>query len=245
MTFTLPPIQAPTDEEVKQWTTAKWKAQESALLSGLHPAIMAITIPTMFFAIPMQEVKEKWLPVFDGKNDGEACTRQVECGRRALAEFPDGVFFKLDSRSPKDSDIGKYTAENLDQLPNAFFGSERVFDDICLQRHHRDRIVLCFRKWVEFGEEYRVFVKERQIQGISRYDYLSASKVEHTPEVVAAVQGQAEGYLATINEHYPPSDYVFDIGHTPDGPVMIEINPYGLSDPCLFGSYANIRGFVA
>ncbi|OWK35170.1 hypothetical protein FRUB_10012 [Fimbriiglobus ruber] len=63
--------------------------------------------------------------------------------------------------------------------------------------------------------------------------------------MIQAVQDQALRYFSVIDPHFPIDDYVFDFGFTPDGPVLIEINPYGLSDPCLFGKYSLIDGFRA
>ena len=245
--FKLPtaPFRLPTDEEVKEWTLPSWEAVQPTLLSGLHPALLRLTIPTMFFSIPMTEVNPLWLECFDGKDNPQAFRRIVECGREALSQFPEGVFFKLDSRSPKDWGIVRYTAENIDELPGHFFSSERMLDDLVVQRHHRDAIVLCFRQWVDLGEEYRVFVKDRQIQGITRYDYRAPPKREHTQDVVRSVESEVARYLGEINPHFPLDNFVFDLGMTGDTGTLIEINPYGLSDPCLFKSYANIRGFVA
>ncbi len=241
--LSLPALVPPTDEEVKQWTLRNWQAVQPTLLSGLHPEILRLSIPTMFFSIPIAEVQPDWLDCFDGKDNPHVFRRIVEYGHEALKEFPDGVFFKLDSRSSKDWGIVRYTAENIEELPGHIFGSERMLDDLAVQRHHRDAIVLCFRQWIELGEEYRVFVKDRQIQGITRYDYRDPPKREHTPEIVTAVEHRAAALLDAINPHFLLDDYVFDIGMR-EG-VLIEINPYGLSDPCLFGSYQSIRGFAA
>jgi hypothetical protein len=243
--FNIPMYRVPTDEEMKANTLPGWNAVKPTLLSALHPEIRRLSIPTIFFSIPVSEVNTDWLDCYDGKNCPAVARKIVECGRAALKYYPEGVFFKLDSRSPKDWGITKYTDANIEQLPRDIFSSERMLDDMCVQRHHRDEIVLCFRQWVELGEEYRVFVRDRQIQGISRYDYINPPRREHTPEVVATVEREAAKYLEAINPHFSLDEYVFDIAIAGRNAILIEINPYGLSDPCLFRAYEKIRGFVA
>ena len=137
----------PTEDEVKQNSLASWKAVEPVLLSKLHPAILRMTMLTRFVAIPTTEIIAHWLPAFDNAPAGtEAIKRLLDEGRAALADFPGGFFFKLDSRSPKDTEIPRWTAENLHELPMAVFNSERMLDDLAGQRFHRDTFVLCFRQ---------------------------------------------------------------------------------------------------
>lgn len=47
-------------------------------------------------------------------------------------------------------------------------------------------------------------------------------------------------YDAHLKAHY--ADVVFDM-HAPGTTqeVLIELNPYGMSDPCLFGSYGEVE----
>lgn len=159
--------------------------------------------------------------------------------------FPEGFFFKLDSRSPKDCGILHFTTDNLDELPSYVFSSERMLDDLCAHRLHRDSFVLCFRKWMTLLDEQRVFVKDHAIQGITRYDYLNEPEIEYTADHIRRVEADAAGYLATISPHMSIKDYVFDFAYLPDGQtVLIELNPYGLSDPCCFGSYDLIAGYA-
>jgi hypothetical protein len=56
------------------------------------------------------------------------------------------------------------------------------------------------------------------------------------------VEHEAARLLDAINPHFPLDASVFDIGMR-EG-IPIGVNPYGLSDPCPFGSYQNIRGFA-
>jgi hypothetical protein len=51
----------------------------------------------------------------------------------------------------------------------------------------------------------------------------------------------ARGFYARhLSDHY--GDVVFDL-HAPgtQSELLIELNPYGLSDPCCFGSYAEVE----
>ncbi len=236
----------PSDEEIKEHTFGKYKAVEPVLLSRLHPAILKLSIATKFVSISTQEIISQWLPAFDNAKEGESAKqRLLDEANKTFADYPDGFFFKLDSRSPKDTEIPKWTKENVHDLPMAFFSSMRMVDDLCDHRFHRDAFVLCFRQWVELRDEQRAFVKDGLIQGISRYDYTQESPIEYTPDHIAHIQAEAESYLDDIRPYMEIADFVFDFGYQPDGKtILIELNPYGLSDPCFFRKYENISGYV-
>jgi hypothetical protein len=244
----LPEIQCrlPTDEEVKRNTLASWEAVEPVLLSRLHPEILRLSMPTRFVTVPTRQITEWWLPGFDGQNAPQKAAAQLLAGgRAALADYPGGFFFKLDGRSPKDCGIVRYTADNLHELPPHFFCSERMLDDLVAQRFHRDGFVLCFRKWVELADEQRVFVRNGTIQGMSRYDYRNEPTAEYTEDHITHVQAAAAEYVTAISPYMATPDYVFDFGYLPHGkPILIELNPYGLSDPCCFRSYDSVAGYA-
>jgi hypothetical protein len=242
--FKITPPKMPTDEEMKERTLSRWKMVEPVLLSNLGPDILKLSMPTVFFKIPTKEISDEWLIAWDGKEMEGPAKRLTECLTWAINHFDGEVFFKLDGRSPKDWGIVKFTKDNIDEIVTNFFASERMLDDVIVQRHHRKHFMLCFRKWVELKNEFRIFVKDRKVQGITWYDYTSDELPVNHKKLQKRVTTLAQDYLEKINPNVEINDYVFDIGFVNDEPILIELNPYGLSDPCCFKTYDNIKGFA-
>jgi hypothetical protein len=155
---------------------------------------------------------------------------------------PDRGGTRLDVPSHPGEDDSPPTFDRL-------MGNSEIMPTRCAerrgQRFHRETFVLCFRQWTELRDEQRVFVKDGQIQGITRYDYLQPPPIEYTGDHIDRIGFDATDYLADIAPHMLIADFVFDFGYRPTGEtVLIELNPYGLSDPCCFGSYKNIAGYA-
>lgn len=166
----------------------------------------------------------------------------------AVAQFPQGAFVRLGSRSPKDSYQG-YTARyraTSGQEALAFLTdcSERVADDLlmCIFKEYPPHIFV--RPWLDLATwgEFRCFMKGRRLVGISQYDYL---KKEHFPqlEAVADAIPQVIGEFFKVFEPACHLDnVVFDLIMDPKAlargelkPRLLEINPFGIyTDPCLF-----------
>lgn len=244
--FKFPPMRIPTDDEVKKATKPAWEAVKPTLLSRLHPFIQRLSIPTFFCYLPVSDYKESLIGAFDGKvKDFRLYDTLKEFSLQALRQWPEGFFFKLDSRSPKDVGIVRFTEKNHMDLAGVVFSSERILDDLVVQSHHRESFVLCFRQWVELKNEQRVFIRDGKIQGVSRYDYGVEPAIEYNDATIATIMTDAILMQSEISQHMQIDSYVFDFGYKADGTaVLIEVNPYGLSDPCCFVIYENIKGYA-
>lgn len=226
----------PTDGELKVSTAAEWAIQKDVLLSRLPIKLLEYSIPTFFFEV--FDLK-RWIAGFDSKKDTYAHESLIEGGNAALEKFPQGFFFKTDNRSPKDSGIIKFTHQNLHELPSVYFSSMRMLEDMVVARVQRESIILCYRQWVDLADEQRVFVRNGKIQGVSRYDYnINCENTETELHI-----GNSEKLFSLIQKEMHLNDYVFDFGYIDDNPVLIELNPYGMSDPCCFGDYSSIAGY--
>jgi hypothetical protein len=169
----------------------------------------------------------------------------------AVASLPNGGFVRLGSRSPKDSWKGHRhgfkTAAGDDPLQFMLDCSERIYEDLTLAIQHDYAPHIFVRQWMTIPpwSEFRCFMEDRKLVGISQYNYLRG---EFFPEIV-----QYGGSIEwAIREMFFPEfrrvshldSVVFDVwvkrwtarDNTSVWEVkLVEINPYfNLTDPCLF-----------
>ena len=120
--------------------------------------------------------------------------------------------------------------------------SERCMDDIVVARIAQKPIYIALRKRYHAppAGEFRAYAKGGKLLAVSRYDYHEPAKVDYSQiDIMGIVEAFHRDVIAQAYD-----DVVFDLelgayGH--EGPLLIEVNPYGLSDPCLFGSYEAIE----
>ncbi|MHA1704083.1 MAG: hypothetical protein ACTSWK_17665 [Promethearchaeota archaeon] len=158
-----------------------------------------------------------------------------------LIKFPKGAFIRLGSRSPKDVDIVPIFkgSEGL----NLFFNSVRIFDDLCLASKNRYNPHIFLREWVEIPEwlEFRCFMKDRKLVGISQYyynkDFLDIINHKDTMEWVIREffkKFKKASHLDTVVfDVFLKYRQNFKFGVW-EG-KLLEINPFfEMTDPCLF-----------
>ena len=136
--------------------------------------------------------------------------------------------------------------------------SERMLDDLARYSYlASEPLRLLFREWhpIQKSGEFRCFIRNRTLAGISQYHYAGFDEGSYTnkPLAFAKIAGRAgttEAALKTfiaaeIIPHLPVDDLVADLWLDHMGKItLIEINPYGLSDPCLF-SYEELETAAA
>jgi hypothetical protein len=164
--------------------------------------------------------------------------------------FPDGAFVRLGSRSPKDSlywgmdpeDSESGIVRNADQAIRRLIScSERVYDDLQMHLAMDTPPCIYLRKWIDIPEalEFRCFMKDRKLIGISQYYHHGVY-----PEVTDNLSKFKQIIEAFFAEKFLPAIHldsvVFDVFMTGNNvrdyqTHLLEINPfYELCDPCLF-----------
>lgn len=170
------------------------------------------------------------------------------------------LFIKLESRSPKDY-LQEYPKETLKpvvsakDIVDALFGSLRTFEDLCLLVKLNSTIKLYIRPFIYMYKpfEWRVFVKGGKLIGISQQFYNKVFDFEtYYYKYLESVESSIKYFMNnTCIPNIKVKDFVADlyvenenyhIGKNRLLPVtIIETNPYGLSDPCLFNSYEELE----
>ena len=160
-----------------------------------------------------------------------------------IKKFPKGAFVRLGSRSPKDVDI-KPVLDGQEAM-HLLMDSMRIFDDLCIAINNKYESYMFIREWVDIPNEfeYRCFMKDRELVGISQYYY---------DKTYLEILNNAQAIEWTIQQFFPKfkkacelNDVVFDVflkyKKIFDDTIsvwevkLLEINPYfEMTDPCLF-----------
>lgn len=252
--FKIPEPILPTESEMKSIANNWWQHHVGVNFGDWNEALRKNSFEYRICSIS-RELIEETIAIFDNGSKGiDALIEKYEIIiRPVLKELKceDFFFFKLISRSPKDSlaDFNNHgKPKSLDSISgavHAMLNSMRCFEDLVLLRY-LDNSSIIIRPYIEFEpyEEWRVYIKDKKIVGVSQYYYQSEFP-ELTTEAVISTDIEIRKMINNIViPNMTLSDYIADIIVGRDGrpTVVLETNPYGLSDPCLFGNYNSFDG---
>ena len=233
-------LRSPSDEEMHGHMLARWKRQEAEAIDNWPEAIHALSVETSLIPIDTDEIKAIYEP------GGPGWKPAMDRYATLIDEITgwERHFIRLSTRSPKDATLNAPTItlsgkQAMDWISN----SERCMDDIYMAHMARQPIHIAVRKLYHAppGGEFRCFAREGRLIAVSRYDYHQPAQIEYPGE---SIFGQlAEWYEEHIGPHYRTVVFDVELGsYEREGqPLLIELNPYGLSDPCLFGSYQAVE----
>ena len=234
-------LQMPTEEELRE-RSARWLENIGPTLIDNWPKAMhELSVPTTFVEID----PEKAIDFFEGGLDTSPYANELADKIDAILGWKP-KFFRLNSRSPKD---GCWPLEmplscSGKQIISSLACSERILDDLAHFRWTEDqKCYLCLRDQI-FGmqpsSEFRCFVMDRKLVGVTyyRYDQPEHAPSEHGISIRAQIQKWFEEQLEPILHI---DTVVFDVVLGGSRPItLIELNPWGLSDPCCFKNYEEI-----
>jgi hypothetical protein len=167
----------------------------------------------------------------------------------ALDAFPGGAFVRLGSRSGKDSDFAQACGMRVTSLRGALLmltdGSERIALDLRCALYLGYEPHIFVREWREIPNwaEFRCFMQDRRLIGISQYDCIN---LRHVPEIAGQAHGinaAIESFFQEFRQHVHVADVVFDVYLQPGARNdqrsfdvrLLEMNPFCTkTDACLF-----------
>lgn len=250
MKLNIPEPRMPTDDEHRA-ISLKWLSNVQPTLIDQWPKeLAALSFPTDMVPVPDGLIDEIFA-VHDGKGYGPLI---IELAK----ELDDRMgwnrkFVRLNSRSPKDYPWPFEVPATMSGKEALCFliASERVMDDLFEFKWVPEQpAYICLREW-QYGlrawDEYRCFVRDGELIAVTAYDY--------TKPVVAPSDGGKhlrhiiDDYFAAVLKPVLHIDtVVFDLWIDQGSkPKLIEINPYGRSDPCFFAGYEgveNANGYI-
>ncbi len=240
MDFGTPKAVLPTPEESRVSSLRWYEPLKGTSLDELPDAVMALSTPTTFIGLP----KELINVMYDeqDKSPLNDLAAEIDAALNWSHKVP-----KLQTRSPKDvwPKGDPWTVAGR-QVLEWMMLSQRCMDDLIRMEYHPDlQPKICLRDpiWMlkQIGE-FRCFVKDGSLIAVTAYDY-----TQETPEVVVdhakKIRGEIDKFWGErLHSEMHMQTYVFDVCYSHGNALtLIEINPYGLSDPCWFGSYAQVE----
>jgi len=232
----------PTEDEMKA-AAERWYAPLRGIgLDELPQDVMALSAPTRFMDIPEGVVEEILADRREGRSEMNAFASEIDDFLNWDHALP-----KLQTRSPKDSwDANAPFTVAGRQVLDWFAGSMRVFDDLAKMRYLPNVTPkLCLRQPLpldnHFGE-FRCFVKDGLLIAVSAYDYRNANQAKVVADNSVRIRNEIDEFFNNkLKSALDKKDYVFDVAFMGPSLVLIEINPYGLSDPCWFETYDEVE----
>lgn len=239
----MPVVTLPTEDKLREIAVARHERTGWCNLDLLPSEVMELSAPTKFVEIPLNLTR-----LWDG-NESEFNTM-----REALEPIFDQTqpyFFKFSSRSPKEThnELSGIQTWCAAQAVDRIVLSERCLDDYTLySRHPTYKLKACAREWqwgVTEQAELRCFVKDHKLLCAAQYVELTSDWLRGTWEDTVGIWQSTVKFWEMLHPRLSQPDYVFDVYvNRLDRPLekpLIEINPYGPSDPCALKSYEAIE----
>jgi hypothetical protein len=252
--LTLPELRMPTQEERRAASEEWLKPLRPCLYTHWPQRFKELSFETWVEELTSTETAEL-AKVFDNVDSPWSGGLQTKI-KRGVSKFTSGCFFRLESRSPRDNYWGEATNFRACSFHDVkkLLWSERLLDDLVRYTSLEcEPLRLLFREWhpIRKPGEFRCFIRNRKLAGISLYHYAGFDEAKHqnVPLAFADVFGRIAEWKALITEfiaqeivpHLHIDDLVLDLWIDHMRKVtLIEINPYGLSDPCLL-SYPELE----
>lgn len=240
MKFKIPMIGMPTLEE--------HRAASSAWLSRIRPCLYEhwpedlrrMSFATRMIALSSDD-QTALCEAFDGKGPQLSGALANKIDANIAEYFPDcGVFAKLSSRSAKDAWCETFKCLSAADILSQFASSGRILEDLIEYKYLDDLCYLLLREWHDIPkhEEWRCFVSNGCIIGITQYHYTDdfGALYGDGAAIYSRIMAFLERKVIPVMHADP---LVVDVWLR-DEPMVIEINPYGASDPCLL-DYADLE----
>lgn len=221
----------------------KWFARlDGTCLDQLPDTILALGPKTHFLDFDARAL--------GGMFDHELTEAKRLCGEADKLIGWEEHFFKLSTRSAKDAFGNGGVTPSAKQAIYWMSCSMRIMDDLCeLSWLEGYQAKLCIREpfWGLEGQgtwEFRCFVKNGDLIAVTDYDYTKPNAAMRSDDARAKIYSEIVSFFKSkVQPEMGLPDYVFDLARTSGGWVLIEVNPYGLSDPCFLKNYAGVEAF--
>lgn len=235
----------PTGEQHRQVSLAWLSRVQPTLIDQWPKELAALSMPTKLVRIDVPAVWDDLCSYHDGNAIGATL---ISLSREL--DYHIGWhrhFIRLNSRSPKDYPWPFEVSATISgkEAVVILVNSMRIMDDLMEFKYVPEQPAYValrqFNPSIRGENEFRCFVKDGELIAITHYDY-----TKPTPEWVSGNAAELRGKIdAYFKDRLRPTLHVqtvvFDIAMVGEEFILIEINPYGLSDPCHFETYERVE----
>lgn len=242
----------PSEEDMSRNALARYSAVAWTYIDQWPQSWRDMSIPTKLIEMNRAEcmaLKDIW--------EDEKAAQDAKGLLRGLADLLDHEmdwewhFIRLNSRSPKDAVFpfqASVACDGKSAIRMLQLSFDRTCDDAVTMARAGKPCCIALRQWMpelfnsqEF--EYRCFIKDGDLIAISQYRYdLGAMHHLQDKKFRARVWAESEEYARKVLIDAKHDSLVMDLWLPPHSDsLLIEVNPYGLSDPCCAESYQRIE----
>lgn len=235
-------MKMPTEAEIESGCLRSYEAASFTYMDRWSPALRDMSIPSIAVSISPEQTASLLSVADHGKCDAVVA---------ALADRLDGImgwrnyFVRLNTRSPKDASFPAVPITCAGkQAISWIVSSMRTFDDLCMLHGAKKPAFIFLRNVVHIPEEWelRCFVKAGRMIAATQY-YAKATNADlQDADTRTGLQAKlAEQIRTEVVPAVGHEDFVVDMIPGPNGWRVLEINPYGMSDPILFKNYTEVE----
>lgn len=242
----IPDLIPPTKEEILTMALDWWKSHDEGINMGeWNQVLINHSFPFRLVKVD-EELTQQTVGYWDDKKTNHEMLihkfydlltpvlREMGCEHK--------FFWKLITRSPKDylsdeNGLVKPTV-TIDGFYESMMSSLRCAEDLCWLSE-LDKFIIVLRPYINIDPktEWRVLVNKEQVS-ISQYFYNQTFEYENIGEIDSKIRLFTN---TTLRNNVKKEKFVADL-IVKDEVTLIELNPFGLSDPCLFKSYDKLDG---
>jgi len=237
----IPEIRLPSDDELFAACSAKYAIAAATYIDNWPDEWRALSMGTTLVKLPADAIAEMF-EAHDGRQEFPVLS--VLAAEIDAAMNWDAQFIRLNTRSPKDFEPRPITCAGR-QAIHWLIGSMRTIEDLSMLNLAKKPAFIALRKqvYIRKSSELRCFVKGGSLIAICQYFYDRPQRTWQSEAKRHEAWGAIEAFWrSAVHPPSPIQDYVFDVALQGAGqPLMIEVNPYGLSDPCAAKTYENIE----
>lgn len=248
----VPPQDVPTEEEIAESRCKQLEMVKNTYIENWPQEMVRLSIPHVDILLPLRMAKGLGSNILElGQaflNTPCKVTRLclLDALDRAVAQFPEGAFVRLGSRSPKDAFCDKVRVTNgVEAFRRLTACSERIYEDLSMALAGNYEPHIFVRQWIDIPEwaEFRCFMVKHKLRGISQYNYLNQVVYPEVVDQVESIEWAIKKWFPSFVKTAHDNSLVFDVfikhrkcGNQNSWEVkLLEINPMlNVTDPCLF-----------